>query len=127
MRNNSQDSTIDRNYIQKFRFLIKEYELVKAKKHPRFRFVTDFYKAHGTNRQTFLKYYNRFKQSGQEGDLLPQKRGPKWKTRRPIPFIEHKVENLRQKGLKSTMIPDWLENILTTIARPYVVASVDLT
>lgn len=30
MRNNSQDLTLARNYIQKYGFLIKEYELVKS-------------------------------------------------------------------------------------------------
>ena len=29
MRNNSQDSTLERNYLEKYRFLIKEYEQVK--------------------------------------------------------------------------------------------------
>ena len=29
---------------------------------------------------------------------MPQKRGPKWKTRRPIPFIENKVTHLRELG-----------------------------
>jgi hypothetical protein len=99
MRNNSQDDTIKRNYIQKYRFLIKEYELVKSKKHPRFRFAQEFYEAHDTDRRAFRKYYNRFKQSGKNDDLLPRKRGPKWKTRRPIPFIENKVKELRLKGL----------------------------
>lgn len=98
MRNNAKDQTIERNYIQRYRFLIREYELTKKREHPRFRFVEDFYKAHQTNRQTFLKYYNRFKQKGSSSDLLPQKRGPRWKTRRPLPFIENKVEELRLKG-----------------------------
>lgn len=31
MRNNSQDSTLERNYLEKYRFLIKEYEQVKTK------------------------------------------------------------------------------------------------
>ena len=53
MRDNSNDRTVERSYVQKWRFLIREYELVKAKKHTRFRFVQDFYKFHGTNRQTF--------------------------------------------------------------------------
>ena len=61
MRNNSKDRTIERNYIQKWRFLVREYEQVKAKKHPRFRFAQDFYKFHGTSRQTFAKYYNRYR------------------------------------------------------------------
>lgn len=98
MRDNSSNLTLTRNYIQKYRFLINEYELVKQGKHPRYRFVYEFCKAHDTDRRSFLKYYNRFKQSGKEEDLLPMKRGPRWKTRRPIPFIENKVIELRLKG-----------------------------
>lgn len=99
MRINSKDETIKRNYIQKYRFLIREYELVKQKKHPEFRFVQEFYKAHDTDRRSFLKYYNRFKQSGRDIDLLPAKRGPKYKTRRPAKFIENKVIEIREKGI----------------------------
>lgn len=98
MRINTSDLTLKRNYLQKYQFLIKEYELVKSKQHPRFRFVKDFYLANDTDRRSFLKYYNRYKQSGNPEDLLPRKRGPKWKTRRTIPFIEQKVVQLRQKG-----------------------------
>jgi len=94
MRNNNDDLTLIRNYIQKYQFLISEYELVKSKSHSKYRFVKDFYQANGTDRRSFLKYYNRFKQSGKAEDLLPQKRGPKWKSRRPLPFIEHKVVQL---------------------------------
>lgn len=99
MQINTQDLTLARNYIQKFRFLIKDYELVKENKHPRFRLANDFYKFHDTDRRSFLKYYNRYKQNGKEEDLLPRKRGPKWKTRRPIPYIENKVKELRLNGL----------------------------
>jgi len=96
MRNNSQDETIKRNYLQKYRFLIGEYEQVKAKEHPQFRLVKDFYAFHDTDPRSFLKYYNRYKQSGKEEDLLPQKRGPRWKTRRPIPYIST-VENAEER------------------------------
>jgi len=98
MRMNTQDLTLARNYLQKYQFLITEYELVKAKQHPKFKFAHEFYKAHDTDRRSFLKYYNRFRQSGNKNDLLPQKRGPKWKSRRFIPFIENKVIALREKG-----------------------------
>ncbi len=91
MRNNSQDSTLERNYLEKYRFLIKEYEQVKNKTHPLHKKAMDFYTANDTCRKSFLKYYNRYKQSGKSIDLLPQKRGPKYKTRRPLPFIEQKV------------------------------------
>lgn len=98
MRPTTEDLTLTRNYLRKYQFLITEYELVKAGKHPRFRFVTDFYKAHQTSRQTFLKYYNRFKTTGDLHTVLPGKRGPKWKTRRTLPFVEQKVMDLRKKG-----------------------------
>lgn len=98
MRNNTQDQTLERNYVEKYRFLIKEYEEVKAGKHPGFRFAQDFYRAHDTDRRSFLKYYNRYKQSGSERDLLPQRRGPKYKSRRPLEDIEQKVLALRQSG-----------------------------
>ena len=77
MRDNSTDRTLERSYIQKWQFLISEYELVKAKRHPHFRFVQDFYNFHGTNRQTFSKHYNRYKQAGDPAALLPRKRGLK--------------------------------------------------
>lgn len=98
MRRNTDDKTLERNYVQKWRFLIREYEEVKAKKHPSFRYISDFYKFHNINRQTFFKYYNRFKQSGNEADFLPRKRGPRWKSRRPLPLIENMVLKERLKG-----------------------------
>lgn len=99
MRSNTNDRTLEINYLKRFKFLIQEYELVKKKKHSQFRFVSDFYSFHNTNRQTFLKYYNRFYLSKNDTDLMPRKRGPRWKARRPIPFIENKVIAERQKGL----------------------------
>ena len=95
MRDNSKDLTLERNYIQKWRFLIHEYQLVKARKHPRFRFAQDFYAFHGTTRQTFAKYYNRFLRSPSDDSFLPRKRGPRWKSRRTLPLIEQKVINER--------------------------------
>lgn len=112
MRSNSNDRTLERNYIQKYRFLIREYELVKAKRHHQFRFVQDFYAYHGTNRQTFAKYYNRYRQSGADDALLPRKRGPRWKSRRTIPFIEEKVIELRRRGINRYEIYAILKPVL---------------
>jgi len=95
---NTNDLTLERKYLQTYRMMIREYELVKQKSHPVYRFVEELYKAWGTNRKSFLKYYNRFKQSGRESDLLPRKRGPRYRSRRPIRFIENQVLELRQKG-----------------------------
>ncbi len=99
LRGNSQDKTIERNYQQKWKFLIREYEITKAKKHPNFRFVSDFYKFHGISRQTFCKYYGRYRNSGDEADLLPQKRGPRWQARRIDASVEAEIIVQRELGL----------------------------
>ena len=113
MRWNDQDKTVERNYLKKWRFLINEYELIKQKKHSRFRFASDFYNFHGTQRQVFLKYYHRFKtMNGDENSLLPQKRGPRWHTGRPIRFIENKVTELRKLGINRYEIHQILKSKL---------------
>lgn len=109
MRRNTEDKTLEKNYIQKFRFLIKDYELVKKKKHTQYNFVKEFYEAHGTCRQTFLKYYARYKNTGNDKDLLPQKRGPKWHTRKPIKFIENQVIAKRKLGINKFEIREILK------------------
>jgi len=99
MRDNSQDRTIERQYISTFRHMIPEYERVKAKKHEKFRFAKEFYAAHGTDPRIFLKYYNRYKQSGLEEDLLPRRRGPKWRSRRAPAEVEAEVVALRARAM----------------------------
>lgn len=98
MRNNSRDETLKKNYIQKYQFLVNEYEQVKAKKHPTFLKVKDFYAHHGTCPQVFLKYYGRYKQSGNKESLLPEKRGPRYTSRRTPKDIEKLVLKEREKG-----------------------------
>lgn len=114
MRINTQDLTLQRNYLQKYQYLISEYEQIKKKVHPKFKQVKDFYRYHNTCPQSFLKYYNRFKQSGERADLMPQKRGPKYRTRRPLPFIEEKVKKLRELGNNRYEIVDILKPTLKT-------------
>ena|SRR6187402_1709156 len=98
MRINTNDLTLKRNYLQTYRLLIKDYELVKSGTHPRFKLAKEFYAAHHTDRRSFLKYYNRYKQSGNEEDLLPSRRGPKYRTRRPSADDEQLVLELRALG-----------------------------
>lgn len=113
MRNNTNDLTLERNYLEKYRFLITEYEQVKQKTHLFYKTAKEFYTANDTNAKSFLKYYHRYKQSGSATDLLPGKRGPKWKTRRPIAFIENKVIELRLKGNNKYEIVNILKPTLT--------------
>jgi len=113
MRNNNTDQTLKNNYIQTYQFLIEEYEQVKAKKHVLYKYVKDFYAAHGTCPQQFLKYYNRYKQSnGDVSLLLPGKRGPKYRTRRPGPEIEELVLLEREKGCNKFEIHSLLRTSL---------------
>lgn len=108
MRHNSDDKTLERNYKNKWKYLINEYELIKKKRHPRYKFVGEFFKAHNTKKQLFHKIYRRFASSGKEEDLLPQKRGPKWCSRRPDVSIEEAVISERKKGLNKYEICDIL-------------------
>jgi len=99
MRPNTQDLTLQRNYLEKYQYLISEYELVKQKKHLRFKYAKDFYVFHHTCAQSFLKYYSRYVQSGGELSLLlPLKRGPKYKMRRIDLDIEKSIGEWRDKG-----------------------------
>jgi transposase InsO family protein len=98
LRDNRKDSTIERNYIQQYRFLIAEYDSVKDGRHALFRTASQFYLHHGLNRQTFAKYYHRFKREQSDEALLPRKRGPRWKSRRTDLAIEQQVCALRERG-----------------------------
>jgi hypothetical protein len=75
-----------------------EYELIKQKEHPDFVYVKDWASARKIDKKNFLKYYGRYRQSGKDWDLTPQKRGPKFKSRRPCEELENKVIELRKKG-----------------------------
>lgn len=96
MRDNSFDQTIEYNCIQKWRFLIAEYEEVKAGRSTTFRSVGEFHRHHGTCLQTFRKYYNRYLRSGAEADLLPQRRRPEW---REPEGIEAEIVARRKRGM----------------------------
>ena len=118
MRDNSFDRTIERNYLQKWRFLIAEYEAVKAGRSATFRRVGDFYRHHGTCSQTFRKYYNRYLRSGAEADLLPQRRGPKWRERREPEGIEAEIVACRKRGMNRYEIHAALRERRDTIPSP---------
>ena len=119
MRNNTMDKTLERNYVSKWRYMIKDYELVKKNKHSKFKFVSDFYKFHKTNRQTFLKYYNRYLNCSEDQSFLPRKRGPKWKTRRrsDIDFIEEMIKEHRRDGMNRYELCQILNMLLKNLGK----------
>ena len=102
------DRVLEASTIKRMQFLCSEYERIKLKQHQQFCFVGEFYKFHNLKRQNFIKFYNRYKTSGLDESLLPQKRGVKYKTRRTLYHIEQKVIELRQKGLNRFEIHNYL-------------------
>lgn len=113
MRVNSRDETIKRNYVQVYQHYIAEYEQVKRGQHPSYRQVGEFYAARGIQRQTFLKYYGRYRNSGGDASvLLPMKRGPKWRSRRTPAEIEALVLAERGKGCNRYEIHSLLKSQL---------------
>ena len=118
MRDNSYDRTIERNYLQKWRFLIPEYEAVKAGRSEHFATVGAFYRHHGTCSQTFRKYYNRYLQSGSPEDLLPRRRGPKWRLRSETDEIVLAILEQRRKGLNRYEIFAALKRLLPEVPSP---------
>lgn len=116
MKHSRCDGTLSRTVVKQMKRLVAEYDEVKAGRHGKFRFVTDFYKAYDLKRQNFLKYYHRFAHDSSDQSLLPRKRGPKWRSRRPYPYIEHKVQELRLRGLNRYEISSQLKAVLPTLA-----------
>lgn len=97
------DGTLERNTVKQWEFLISDYQIIKQKRHSHFRFVTDFYKFHNLKRQNFIKYYNRYKNSGfsDSSSLFPRARGPRYSHRRVVSqSIEEQIVCMRrERGL----------------------------
>ena len=49
-------TTWERNTIKQWKYLINEYLLIKDKKHPKFKFVNEFYRVNNIKKQNFIKY-----------------------------------------------------------------------
>lgn len=96
----TKDLTIEKNYLVRFERLVEEYEKIKTREHPRYRYVKDFFKDNRIAHQNFSKYYNRYIQEGRDIESLrPRKRGPRYKTRRIDIEVEDKIIELRKLGL----------------------------
>lgn len=106
----SADRTLYNQRTKRYMEFVREYELIKQGQHPDFLQVQAWTKARKVDKRNFLKYYNRFKQSG--GDvtsLLPQRRGPRYSTRRADLHLEEQVRQLREKGSNRYEIADILK------------------
>jgi transposase InsO family protein len=93
-KNHHNDQTVNREYVKRVKALIQEYELVKARRHPHFKFASDLFRARDIPRQTFYKYYSKLQS---KGTFLPGKRGPKNPHRR-YTAITNAILKARQAG-----------------------------
>lgn len=89
---------ISRTLATKMLGCIEEYERIKRKESQTFKTVKDFCKYHKFSHQNFMKIYHRYQQQGTISSLIPQKRGPKYQTRRTDLSIENEILRLRLQG-----------------------------
>ena len=89
---------------------ISEYELIKNNCSSHFKTVKSFCHYHKFSHQNFMKIYHRYKQHPEELSLIPQKRGPKFKTRRFDLTLEEEIISLRRLGNNRYEIRDILRS-----------------
>lgn len=94
----SNKNLISKTLAKRMMVCIQEYELIKQKQSAKFKYVKDFCKFYHFSHQNFMKIYHRYKANPSFYSLIPQKRGPKFKTRRTDIEIEERIKELRLKG-----------------------------
>jgi len=77
---------------------IEEYEKIKNNSSDLFKTVKAFCIHNQFSHQNFMRIYHRYKENPVASLLVPQKRGPKFKTRRTDLSIEKKVIGYREFG-----------------------------
>ena len=85
-------------FVKKWLPILEEYEKVRAKKSSHFRKVKDLLSAHRVVRKEFYRHYHRWIEANRNIDaILPQKQGPKYKTRRTLKPIERNIMKAYRK------------------------------
>lgn len=78
--------------VKKWLPLLEEYEKVRIKQSKHFKHVKDLLSAYHVTKRDLYKYYYRWIESGKNIEaVLPQKRGPRYKTRRTLKPIERNI------------------------------------
>ena len=102
---------IEKRYLEKFAYLVDDYEAIKNKKHPLYKRCGDLFKAHRMDRRIFNKYYHRYLESGRDiRAFLPKKRGPRYQSTPRDPNIENRILELRQQGHNRYIIANALKS-----------------
>lgn len=107
---------ISKTLVIKMLNTVQEYELIKQKKSRLFKTVEEFCQFHKFSRQNFLKIYWRYQNNPTLESLIPQKRGPRFKTRRTDLIIEKRVIELRELGNNKYEIKEILKQEFDKLA-----------
>lgn len=106
---------ISKTLARRMMACVEEYEAIKRKESKIFTTVKDFCLHHKFSHQNFMKIYHRFKQNPNEASLLPQKRGPKFQSRRTDLNTENRIVELRLLGNNKYEIKNILQNEAKTL------------
>lgn len=94
----SNKNLISRTLATRMMSCIEEYIAIKEKRSKQFKTVQEFCEYHKFSHQNFMKIYHRYQANPCPESLLPQKRGPKYQTRRTDIEVEKMIIELRQLG-----------------------------
>ena len=94
----SNKNLISRTLATRMMSCIEEYIAIKEKRSKQFKTVGEFCAYHKFSHQNFMKIYHRYQANPCPEALLPQKRGPKYQTRRTDIELEKMVIELRKLG-----------------------------
>lgn len=106
-------ATLKQNSMRYMLKHVEEFERVKAKNHPQFKFMREFFQARSICYQNFYKFYKRFLDADRNPEaLLPLRRGPKPKyCNSPLlpDSFDAKVLAYRQQGHNKFVISNALK------------------
>lgn len=94
----SNKNLISRTLATRMMSCIEEYIAIKEKRSKQFKTVGEFCEYHKFSYQNFMKIFHRYQANPCPEALLPQKRGPKYQTRRTDIEVEKMIIELRKLG-----------------------------
>lgn len=103
---------IEKRYLEKFAFIVMDYEAIKKRQHPHYKKCSDLFKVHRMDRRIFNKYYHRYLEAGRDiNALIPRKRGPRFRSNAIDLQIENRIIELRNQGQNRYFISNELKSL----------------
>ncbi|MDR2690812.1 MAG: hypothetical protein LBB73_00685 [Dysgonamonadaceae bacterium] len=103
---------------------IGEYERIKRRESTAFKTVKDFCICHKFSHRNFMKIYRRYRQDPSPGSPVPQRRGPKYRTRRVDLQTGERIINLRRQGNNCYEIRDILRENAASVPGPTAICDI---